>query len=139
VSAEDDPKHREQATDGARSASSGGNSAPGADGPRTERRANARLVLHVPISVTPFSGAEVTGEIRDVSLGGVRFRVDGLDASEGEMLKLAFDLRGVSLWGIGRVLRTRQPGDGGLEISVAFERLDPWAQRHFEEALAEDE
>ena len=46
-------------------------------------------------------------------------------------------LGGESVTAVARVLRTRSLDDITTEVAAQFARLDPWAARRFEEALAD--
>jgi len=103
------------------------------------RRRHPRIRSEDPIMVTPFGGRETMAEVCDVSQGGVRFRVVGLPLRGGDMVRVTFNLGGTSLSAVARVLRTRSLDDITLEIGAEFARLDPWAARQFETALAEEQ
>ena len=104
-----------------------------------DKRKYVRLETKDPLLVTPFAGREIMAEIIDVSLGGMRFRVAGLTLREGDMMHVTFNLSGDSVSAVTRVLRTRQVDDITAEVATEFARLDPWAVRRFEEALAEED
>ena len=103
-----------------------------------DKRKYVRLAIEDPLLVTPFAGREIMAEICDVSLGGMRFRVVGLALREGDMMHVTFELSGESVSAVARVLRTRRVDDVTTEVASEFARLDPWAARRFEEALAEE-
>jgi hypothetical protein len=98
----------------------------------------ARLSLDEPLMVAPFGGRETLAEICDVSLGGVRFRIVGLELQVGDMMRVTFNLSGESLTAIARVLRTIELDEITCEVAAEFARVDPWAARRFEEALDRD-
>lgn len=102
------------------------------------RRQHKRLVSDEPILVTPFGGSETMAEVCDVSLGGVRFRVVGVALRADDMVRLTFNLGGESLSAVARVLRTEPLDDITTEVAAVFARLDPWASRRFEAALAKE-
>lgn len=102
-----------------------------------DKRQHVRLISDEPLMVTPFAGRETMAEICDVSLGGVRFKVVGLALRAGDLMHVTFNLGGESLTAVARVLRIRQLDDITAEVAAQFARLDPWAARRFEEALAE--
>jgi hypothetical protein len=107
------------------------------DGDPRDKRQHVRLVSSEPLMVTPFAGRETMAEVCDVSLGGVRFRVVGLSVRPGDLMHVTFNLGGESVTAVARVLRTRTLDEITREVAAQFVRLDPWAARRFEEALAE--
>ena len=107
------------------------------DGDPRDKRQHVRLVSNEPLMVTPFAGRETMAEVCDVSLGGVRFRVVGLTVRPGDLMHVTFNLVGESVTAVARVLRVQPLDDITSEVAAEFARLDPWAARRFEEALAE--
>jgi hypothetical protein len=103
-----------------------------------DKRRFARLSLDEPLLVAPFAGRKTMAEVCDLSLGGVRFRVVGIELQAGDMMHVNFNLSGESLTAIARVLRTQKLDDITCEVAAEFVRLDPWAARRFEEALEGD-
>lgn len=100
-----------------------------------ERRLHPRLVVDEPMLVTPFAGRETMGEVCDVSLGGMRFRVVGLEVRPGDLMRVSFNVGGDSVTAVARILRTKPLDDITTEVSAEFARVDPWAARRLEDVL----
>ncbi len=101
-----------------------------------ERRTHARLHLDRTFSVSPFAGETVMAVCHDVSLGGMRFGVVGTVLREGDLVRVTFNVGEETIAAVGRVLRTRNLDPITSDVSLEFVRLDPWAARLIEEALA---
>jgi hypothetical protein len=104
-----------------------------------DRRKHRRLRSDQTFTVTPFAGREMMAECHDVSLGGVRFGVVGYDLREDELLRVTFNLGRETVTAIGRVARLRKLDPITFEASLEFVRIDPWAERLFEELLLDCE
>jgi hypothetical protein len=74
-----------------------------------------------------------------VSLGGVRFAVVGYDLRDDELMRVTFNLGQESVSAIGRVTRLQKLDPITIEASLEFVRIDPWAERLFEELLLDCE
>jgi hypothetical protein len=104
-----------------------------------ERRKHRRLRSDQTFTVTPFAGREMMAECKDVSLGGVRFAVVGYDLREDELMRVTFNLGQESVSAIGRVARLKKLDPITIEAALEFVRIDPWAERLFEELLVDCE
>ena len=112
--------------------------APAEEPEEPQRRQHERLISTEPILVTPFGGSETMAEVCDVSLGGVRFRVMGMSLRTDDIVRVTFNVDGESLCAVARVLRVEPLDDITIEVAAVFARLDPWAARRFEAALAKE-
>jgi c-di-GMP-binding flagellar brake protein YcgR len=103
-----------------------------------ERRKYPRIEIGDLVSYTPFSAPTSLGEGRDVSLGGIRFRVVGSRLITGELLRVSFTMGDQTVDAVGRVLRARRLDENATEVSLEFVRIDPWVARVMERAAEDD-
>jgi c-di-GMP-binding flagellar brake protein YcgR len=103
-----------------------------------EHRKFPRVEIADLVSFTPFGGAPGLGEGRDVSLGGICFRVVGSRVVTGELLQLSFNMGEQTVDAVGRVVRTLQLDENATEVSLEFVRIDPWVARVMERAAEQD-
>jgi c-di-GMP-binding flagellar brake protein YcgR len=103
-----------------------------------ERRKYPRIEIGDLVAYTPFAAATSLGEGRDVSLGGIRFRVVGSHLITGELLRVSFTMGEQTVDAVGRVLRTRRLDENATEVALEFVRIDPWVARVMERAVEDD-
>ena len=106
-------------------------------GKKAEHRKFPRVEIADLVSFTPFGGPPSLGEGRDVSLGGIRFRVVGSHLITGELLRVSFTMGEQTVDAVGRVLRTRRLDENATEVALEFIRIDPWVARVMERAAEE--
>jgi hypothetical protein len=106
-------------------------------GKDAEHRKYPRVEIGDLVSFTPFGAPPALGEGRDVSLGGIRFRVVGSRLVAGDLLQVSFNMGEQTVNAVGRVVWTRRLDDNAAEIGLEFVRIDPWVARVMERA-AED-
>ena len=104
----------------------------------TERRKYARIQSDELVSFTPFAGSPSLGQGGDISLSGIRFRAVGCSPRKGELMRVSFNLSGQTVDAVGRVVWTKPVDDASNDIGLEFVKIDLWAARLFEEALADD-
>ncbi len=102
------------------------------------RRKYPRVEIGDLVSYTPFAAPTSLGEGRDVSLGGIRFRVVGSRLIAGELLRVSFTMGDQTVDAVGRVLRTHRLDENSMEVALQFVRVDPWVARVMERAAEED-
>ena len=107
-------------------------------GEGAERRKYPRIEVGDLISYTPFAAPPSLGEGRDVSLGGICFRVVGSRLVAGELLRVSFTMGDQTVDAVGRVVRTRRLDENATEVALEFVRIDPWVARVMEKATEED-
>jgi c-di-GMP-binding flagellar brake protein YcgR len=104
---------------------------------KAERRKHARIEIGDLVSYTPFGAPSGLGEGRDVSLGGICFRVVGSRVAAGELLRVSFTMGEQTVDAVGRVIRTRRLDENATEVALEFVRIDPWVARVMERAAEE--
>jgi c-di-GMP-binding flagellar brake protein YcgR len=107
-------------------------------GVKAERRKYPRVEIGDLVSYTPFAAPTTLGEGRDVSLGGIRFRVVGLRLVTGELLRVSFTMGDQTIDAVGRVVRAHRLDENATEVALEFVRIDPWVARVMERAAEED-
>ena len=106
-------------------------------GENAERRKYPRVEIADLVSYTPFAAPPGLGEGRDVSLGGIRFRVVGSRLVAGELLRVSFNMGEQTVDAVGRVVRTHRLDENATEVALEFVRIDPWVARVMERAADE--
>jgi c-di-GMP-binding flagellar brake protein YcgR len=106
-------------------------------GKNAEHRKYPRVEIGDLVSFTPFGAPSGLGEGRDVSPGGIRFRVVGSRLVAGDLLQVSFNMGGQTVDAVGRVVWTHRLDDNATEIGLKFVRVDPWVARAMERAAEE--
>jgi hypothetical protein len=101
---------------------------------KAERRKYPRIEMEDLVSYTPFAAPPGLGAGKDVSLGGIRFSVFGLQPIAGDLLRVSFTMGDQTVDAVGRVVRTRRLDDNATEVALEFVRIDPWVARVMERA-----
>ena len=103
-------------------------------GQNAEHRKFPRVEIADLVSFTTFGGPPGLAEGRDVSLGGIRFRVVGSRVVTGDLLRVSFTMGEQTIDAVGRVVRTLQLDENATEVALEFVRIDPWVARVMEKA-----
>ncbi len=107
-----------------------------------ERRAYSRVLLESIVSVGRANLIDVVAQARDLSMGGVRFMVEGLDMALGDMLRVTIGLDGRTVIAIGQVVRLTEVDESRQEVAMAFLEVDAhsldWMRRHLSAEDADD-
>jgi len=107
-----------------------------------DRRAYSRVRLESIVSVGRANLIDVVAQARDLSMGGVRFVVEGLDLALGDMLRVTIGLDNRTVIAIGQVVRLTELDETRQEIAMAFLEVDAnsldWMRRHLSAEEADD-
>lgn len=100
---------------------------------------NRRKYLRIPtdqvISFAPLEGRDQLAVSRDVSTGGIRFEAVGCEINLDDVLRVTFNVGRRTVVATGRVVWATDTDPITQEIGIAFEEIDPIAQRWIEEAV----
>ena len=106
--------------------------------PGDERRVYTRALFEGVVSVSRASLIDVAAQARDLSLGGVRFEVEGLDLQLADTLQVVMDLDGYEAVVVGQLVRVTELEDDRQEVALAFFEVDPETLRLLEDALPDE-
>ena len=91
---------------------------------RDERRIYTRVRLESVVSVARANLIDVVAQARDLSLGGIRFVVEGMELDLGDMLCVTLELSGSNMNVIGQLVRLTDIDDFRQEVALAFFDVD---------------
>ncbi len=91
---------------------------------RDERRTYTRVRLESVVSVARANLIDVVAQARDLSLGGIRFVVEGMELDLGDMLCVTLELDGSNMNVIGQLVRITDIDDFRQEVALAFFEVD---------------
>ncbi len=106
-----------------------------------ERRSYARVKLESMVCVVSVARAEiidVVAHVRDLTLGGIRFRVVGMDLELGDVLRLTLELGGQAATVIGQLVRATEIDEHRQEIALALLEVDAASLEVMQEHLPAD-
>jgi len=104
-----------------------------------ERRAYSRVRLESVLSVCRANLIDVVAQARDVSMGGIRFEVEGMELELGDVLRVELQLGGKRAMAIGQMVRITEVDDFRQEIAMAFLEVDPRSLHLMDEILPEND
>ncbi len=96
-----------------------------ADGWRDERRTYTRVRLESVVSVARANLIDVVAQARDLSLGGIRFGIEGMELELGDVLRVTIELGGATMNVIGQLVRLTDIDDFRQEAALAFLDVAP--------------
>ena len=96
-----------------------------ADGWRDERRTYPRVRLESVVSVARANLIDVVAQARDLSLGGIRFGIEGMELELGDVLRVTIELGGATMNVIGQLVRLTDIDDFRQEAALAFLDVAP--------------
>lgn len=108
--------------------------------PRSEphaegRRDYARISYEAIVSVARASIVDVAAQALDVSLGGLRFEVEGLELQLADTVRVTLDLEGQAVSLVGQLVRVTELDAFSQEIALAFLEIEPEALAILESTL----
>lgn len=103
-----------------------------------ERRGQPRAMFEGVLSVSRASLFDVAAQARDLSVGGLRFEVEGLDLELAETLQVVLNLDGYEARVIGQLVRVTEIDGDRQEVALAFFDVDPETLERLEEQLPDD-
>ena len=80
----------------------------------------------------------MAAQARDLSVGGLRFEVEGLDLELAETLQVVLNLDGYEARVIGQLVRVTEIDGDRQEVALAFFDVDPETLERLEEQLPDD-
>ncbi len=115
-----------------------------------ERRSYARVKLESVLSVVRVTHEavrsvaraeiiDVVAQARDLSLGGIRLQVEGMDLELGDVLRVTLELGGQVTTVIGQLVRATEIDEFRQEIALAFLEVDPASLELLQEHLPVDD
>jgi hypothetical protein len=105
------------------------------DAENAERRAYRRIGYDMVVGISRATLIDVAAQARDLSLGGIRFVVEGLDLQLADTLRVALDLDGRSISVVGQLVRVTEIDDHSQDVALAFYQVDPQALHILERTL----
>lgn len=97
---------------------------PPEEGAADDRRRYSRVPLESVVAVSRATLIDVIAQARDLSLGGVRFVVDGMELQLGDALRVTLDLEGETVTVVGQLVRITELDDMRQEVALAFLEAD---------------
>ncbi len=99
------------------------------------RRGYARISYEAIVSVGRASVVDVAAQALDVSLGGLRFEVEGLELQLDDTVRVTLELEGQPITVIGQLVRVTELDAFSQEVALAFLEVDPEALAILESSL----
>ena len=99
------------------------------------RRGYSRVGFEAIVSVARASMVDVAAQALDVSLGGLRFEVEGLDLQLEDTVRVTLEIEGQLLTVVGQLVRVTDLDDFAQEVAMAFLEVDDDAMSIMEESL----
>ena len=103
--------------------------------PTFDRRRFPRVRSEALISIAPLDIDAALAHAIDLSIDGVRFRCVGMDAKEGELLKVTFTFGERTLGVVGRILRAEWIDGVAQEVAIRFLKMSEETRRVLIESL----
>ncbi len=91
---------------------------------RDERRTYSRVRLESVVSVARANLIDVVAQARDLSLGGIRFLIEGMELGLGDVLRVTLELGGSTMDVIGQLVRITDIDDYRQEVALSFFDVD---------------
>jgi hypothetical protein len=95
------------------------------DCPAGGRREFPRLGIETTVSVALTTPTEVVAQACDLSEGGARFVIEGVELDEGDVVRIALRIGGEERMAVGRLVRLTDLDGLRQECAVAFLDADP--------------
>ena len=89
-----------------------------------ERRSYRRVRLESVVSVARANLIDVVAQARDLSLGGIRFLVEGMELGLGDILRVTLQLGDDQVNVVGQIVRQTDIADFRQEVALAFLDVD---------------
>ncbi len=105
----------------------------------TDRREFTRMDLDSVVSVSRATVSDVVAQVRDLSLGGIKFLVEGMELDLGDILRVTLELGGGTADVVGQLVRVTEVDDLSQEIALAFLDVDSESHELMQEHLPEHE
>jgi hypothetical protein len=99
------------------------------------RRDYARISYEAIVSVVRASIVDVAAQALDVSLGGLRFEVEGLELQLDDAVRVTLELEGQSVTVVGQLVRVTELDAFSQEVALAFLEVAPDALAILESSL----
>ena len=106
--------------------------------PPDERRCYSRVRLESVVSVARANLIDVVAQARDLSIGGIRFVVEGMELELGNVLRVTIELGGATMNVIGQLVRLTDIDEFRQEVALAFLDVDDESLALMREHLATD-
>ena len=92
--------------------------------PRSERRKYPRIPTDQVLTIAPEATAGLSARGRDLSPGGIQFRVIGCEISLGEALTVTFQVGGDRIVASGRVVWATETDAWVTDVGLEFQRVE---------------
>ncbi len=76
------------------------------------------------VSVSPADLIDVVAQASDLSEGGIRFMLDGVELEIGDVVRITLELSGRQTAAVGQVVRATDCGDLRQDVAMAFLEID---------------
>jgi hypothetical protein len=90
-----------------------------------ERRAYSRVMIESVVSVARANLIDVVAQAQDLSMGGIRFVIDGMDLELGDVLRVTVELDGRVVTAVGQLVRATELDEYRQEVAMAFLEVEP--------------
>jgi hypothetical protein len=108
---------------------------PAAESDSHGRRGYARIPYEGIVSVARASVVDVAAQAVDVSLGGLRFQIEGLELQLDDTVRVTLELEGQPVTVVGQLVRVTELDAFSQEVALAFLEVDPEALALLESSL----
>ena len=103
------------------------------------RRDYSRVSYDAIVSVARASMVDVAGQALDMSIGGLKFEVEGLELQLDETVRVTLEIEGQPLTVIGQLVRVTEVDAFSQEVALAFLEIDAETLATLEESLPSGE
>lgn len=100
-----------------------------------ERRKYHRIGTDQVISFAELDQKDQLAVSKDISTGGIRFEVVGVEINYGDVLRVTFNVGDRTVVATGKVVWATDTDPITQEVGIEFYEIDPEAMRMLEEAL----
>ncbi len=100
-----------------------------------ERRKYHRIGTDQVISFAELDQKDQLAVSKDISTGGIRFEVVGVEINYGDLLRVTFNVGDRTVVATGKVVWATDTDPITQEVGIEFYEIDPEAMRLLEEAL----
>ena len=100
-----------------------------------ERRKFHRIATDQVISFSEIDRPELLALSKNISTGGIRFEVVGIEINLGDVLRVTFKVGAQTIVASGEVVWAIDTDPITQDIGIQFHEIDAWAVRLLEEAI----
>jgi len=99
------------------------------------RRDYSRVSYEAVVSVARASMVDLAAQALDMSIGGLRFEVEGLELELDETVRVTLEVEGQPITVVGQLVRVTEIDAFSQEVALAFLEVDPETLELLEQSL----